>query len=207
MKRIPVIATIVVLATVAAMVGLGIWQLHRATWKDALIARYDANRNLPPRAFPPLAPIPDDAMFRKSQINCLRVAEWRVEGGVTPSGQAGYRHIAACVTAGAEGPGALVDMGVAADPQFRPGWAGGVVDGIITGEPQHESLIGRLFHHGPPPRPMLVADRPAPGLAASAPPSTAGISNNHMSYAVQWFLFAAVALAIYALALRRRLRA
>ena len=31
-------------------------------------------------------------------------------------------------------------------------------------------------------------------------------SNNHMAYAVQWFLFAATALVIYAVALRRRMR-
>ncbi len=30
--------------------------------------------------------------------------------------------------------------------------------------------------------------------------------NNHLSYAVQWFSFAATALIIYALALRRRRR-
>ncbi|WP_293880299.1 SURF1 family protein [Sphingomonas sp.] len=204
MKRIPIVATVLVALCVAAMIGLGVWQLHRATWKEALIARYAANRSLPPMAFPRLAPVPDDAMFRKSQVNCLRVVGWSTEGGVTPSGQAGYRHIAACST-GAEGPGALVDAGVAADPQFKPSWQGGLVDGIITTEPQHVSLIGKLFGHPVPPRPMLVADRPAPGLAASAPPSTDEISNNHIAYAVQWFLFAGVAAVIYGIALRRRM--
>ncbi|HNJ47416.1 MAG TPA: SURF1 family protein, partial [Novosphingobium sp.] len=33
------------------------------------------------------------------------------------------------------------------------------------------------------------------------------IPNNHLSYAVQWFLFAATALVIYGLALRKRLAA
>jgi surfeit locus 1 family protein len=203
-KRVPVIATTVVALCVAAMIALGIWQLQRATWKNALIARYSANRNLPPMAFPRFPPVSDDAMFRKSQVNCLRVVEWRTDGGVTPTGQAGYRHIAACST-GAEGPGALVDMGVAADPQFKPSWSGGLVDGIITTEPDHISLIGKLFGHAPPPRPMLVADRPGPGLAASAPPSTEEITNNHMAYAVQWFLFAGVAAIIYVIALRKRM--
>jgi surfeit locus 1 family protein len=202
-RRIPIVATTVVVLCVAAMIGLGIWQLQRATWKDALIARYSANRNLPPMAFPKLAPVSDDAMFRKSQVNCLRVVDWRTDGGVTPTGQAGYRHIAACST-GAEGPGALIDMGIAADPQLKPTWTGGLVDGIITTEPLHESLIGRLFGNHVPPRPMLVADRPAPGLAASAPPSTDEISNNHLGYAVQWFLFATVAAIIYVIALRKR---
>ena len=64
--------------------------------------------------------------------------------------------------------------------------------------------IGRAFGNAPPLRPMLVADVPAKGLAASAPPSATGVSNNHLAYAVQWFLFAAIALIIYAIALWRR---
>ena len=37
------------------------------------------------------------------------------------------------------------------------------------------------------------------------PPSIEGIPNNHLAYVFQWFFFAAAALAIYWLALRRRL--
>ena len=51
---------------------------------------------------------------------------------------------------------------------------------------------------------MLVSAAAAPGLEPSAKPSPADIPNNHRAYAVQWFLFAGVALLIYALALRRR---
>jgi surfeit locus 1 family protein len=38
-------------------------------------------------------------------------------------------------------------------------------------------------------------------------PSLDEIPNNHRFYAIQWFLFAGIALAIYILALRKRLRA
>lgn len=204
MKRIPIVATVIVAICVAAMIALGVWQLQRATWKNALIARYSANRDLPPVSFPKFPPVADDMMFRKSQVFCTRVVGWRTDGGVTPTGQAGYRHIASCST-GAEGPGALIDMGVNADPQFKPTWKGGLVDGIITTEPDHVSLIGKLTGKPVPPRPMLVADRPGPGLAASAPPSTDEITNNHLAYAVQWFLFAGVAAVIYVIALRKRM--
>ncbi len=205
MRRLPVFPTLVVALAVATMIALGLWQLQRASWKEALIARYTANRNLPPMAYPPLAPVADAAMFRKARVTCLRVTGWRVTGGSTPSGQSGYRHIAECVT-GAEGPGALIDMGVAADPGFRPIWRGGVVDGLITTEPNQTSLIGKLLGQAAPLRPMLVATVAATGLIASEPPSTEGISNNHVAYAVQWFLFAAVALIIYAIAVTRRMR-
>ena len=50
----------------------------------------------------------------------------------------------------------------------------------------------------------LGAASPGPGLAASAPPSPDIIPNNHLSYAVQWFLFAGIALVIYTIALRQR---
>jgi surfeit locus 1 family protein len=203
MKRLPVVATLVVTLAVAAMIALGVWQLQRAQWKERLLARYEANLRMPTTTFPRTGPVPEDAMFRKSQVNCLRVAEWRTEGGRAANGQAGYRHIAACAT-GAEGQGALIDMGVTKDPKFEPNWTGGIVDGRITTEPDHASLIAGLFGKAPVLRPMLVADRPAPGLAVSAPPRTDDVPNNHRAYAVQWFVFAGVALAIYLIALRRR---
>lgn len=202
-RRLLLLPTILVLIAVAVMIALGVWQLDRRGEKEALIAQLYANRDLPPMAYPPTAPVAPTSMFRKSRVTCIRVAGWRVTGGSTPSGKGGYRHIAECVT-GAEGPGALIDMGVAADPAFKPDWRGGTVDGLITTEPNQTSLLGKAFGSVPPLRPMLVADLPAKGLAASAPPSADGISNNHLAYAVQWFLFAGIALVIYAIAVWRR---
>lgn len=204
MKRPPpVIATIVVLIAAAMMVALGVWQLHRAKEKEALLAALSANIAKPPVAYREPGPVRPDMLFRKSSALCLSVTGWRVEGGRTPSGQPGYRHIAECRT-GAEGPGLLADMGVSADPKFAPAWQGGPVDGIIASEPDHRSVLSLLSRRKIVLRPMLVADRPAPGLAASAPPSPAAIPNNHRAYAVQWFVFAGLALLIYGLALRRR---
>lgn len=203
MKRLPLIPTLIVALAVMAMIALGVWQLQRRGEKEGLIARYAANLGQPPMSYPKLAPVPPEAMFRKSQVQCLRVVGWRTEAGRTPGGQAGYRHLADCAT-GAEGPGALIDMGVSADPSQKIAWRGGIVDGLITTEPEHNSLVSGLWQKRVPPRPMLVADRPAPGLAASAPPDPSAISNNHLAYAVQWFVFAGLAALIYALALRRR---
>jgi surfeit locus 1 family protein len=79
------------------------------------------------------------------------------------------------------------------------------VSGRLTRAPSDQPLIGRLFGHpAPPASPMIVSDRPAPGLKSSAQPNPADIPNNHLSYAVQWFLFAATALVIYAVALWQR---
>ena len=53
---------------------------------------------------------------------------------------------------------------------------------------------------------MIVSAAPAPGLTAPKRPDPESLPNNHLAYAVQWFLFAISALAIYALALRQRWR-
>src|SRR5690606_36317169 len=52
-KRLPLLPTLLVAFAAAAMVALGVWQLHRKTWKEHLLARYAANETLPPIAFPP----------------------------------------------------------------------------------------------------------------------------------------------------------
>jgi cytochrome oxidase assembly protein ShyY1 len=55
-------------------------------------------------------------------------------------------------------------------------------------------------------RMRLVAASAPPGLEPSAAPSVSAIPNNHRSYALQWFAFALIALVIYGLAVRKRLR-
>ncbi len=205
MRRLPVVATLLVALAVAAMIGLGVWQLHRAAWKNGLVARYAAAANAPPVAFPMNYPVPETALFRRSAAFCLDPVGWTTEAGQGRSGLSGWRHIAACRT-GAEGPGLFVDVGVSNSPAVPRGWRGGRVTGMIAWAPQHGSVLARLFGKVPPPSPMLVADTAAPGLEPSARPSPADIPNNHLSYAVQWFAFAAIAALIYALALRRRLR-
>lgn len=203
-RRVPILATLVVIAAVATMIWLGVWQLQRRAEKEALLALYRANLGKPAVSFPVLPPVADEMLFRRSSLVCLEVGGWQVEGGRAADGSTGYRHIARCRT-GAEGPGALVDMGLAADPKVKPQWRGGAVNGTIITAPSHEPALARLFGGGGAPRvAMLVSSEPAPGLKASAPPSTDNVPNNHLAYAFQWFFFAAVALVIYVLALRRR---
>jgi surfeit locus 1 family protein len=204
-RKWPLIPTILVAAAVAAMIGLGIWQLERLREKEALISLYRTNLARPMVTFPHFAPVPSEAMFAPSSVMCLQIVDWRIEGGRAADGTTGYRHIASCRT-GAEGPGALVDLGVSRDPEVKPQWTGGEARGIITTEPDHASVIARLFGGGVMLSPMLISNRPAPGLLATARPSPESVPNNHFGYAIQWFLFAAVAMVIYVLALRKRER-
>ena len=189
MNRPPLLATLLVGVAIAAMVALGIWQLRRAEWKEALLARYAAAERLPPVAWPRTPPADGSLLFRRASGFCLQVVNWSARSGHNRAGQSGWRHIASCRT-GADGPGMQVNMGWSRDAAAPRGWRGAPVSGVIDADRDH--LI------------MLVSDAAAPGLQPSARPSPADIPNNHRAYAVQWFLFAGVALVIYVLALRQR---
>lgn len=197
MRRIPILATLVVVLAIATMVALGLWQLDRRAEKEAQLAVYRANLGRPAIAFPTAVPIPDTALFRRSSVLCSAVTGWQTQAGRSAKGTSGYRWIATC-------PGLIVDMGITRDPKTPPSWSGGPVTGVITTEPSHTSLLSHMGGKEAPLRPMLVSETPAPGLEASAPPSPDEVPNNHLAYAVQWFLFAGVAGLIYLLALRRR---
>jgi cytochrome oxidase assembly protein ShyY1 len=199
MKRFPIVPTILVALAAAAMIALGVWQLQRREWKDALLARYTANQALPPVAFPQI-PIGDALLYRRTSAFCLEPVGWKVEG----AGGRGWRLIAQCRT-GAEGPGFSVELGTTHDFNARPDWRGGRVTGVIAAAPSHQSLIGSIGRSTPTPL-MIVADRPLAGLSPSPRPSPASIPNNHLAYAVQWFIFATLAVLIYVIALRRRWR-
>lgn len=203
MKRFPVIATILVGLAVAAMIGLGFWQLQRKAEKEALLAQLSANRTLPAIAFPRI-PVGETLLFRRASAFCLEPVGYKVEGGRNAAGAVGWRQIAQCRT-GAEGPGFAVQIGVAKAPDAKPSWRGGEVSGYITHAPDHQPMIVGLFSRHPRML-MLVADKPAPGLEPNAQPDLASVPNNHLAYAVQWFLFAGVASVIYGIALRKRLR-
>ncbi len=139
MRRIPIVATLVVLLAVAAMIGLGIWQLQRLRWKEALLARYAAAETMQPVDFPAYEPVDPAVLFRRSAAHCAGVANWAAEAGRGTSGKPGWRHIATCASTG--GPGLPVqigvDVGVSDDPA-QPRWAGGTVIGTIGWAPQHQ---------------------------------------------------------------------
>lgn len=197
-SRLPIVPAIVVALAVAAMIALGLWQLLiRLPEKEAQLAQLTANPTRPAIAFPRF---PDDTLlFRRAGGFCLSVASIDRAG----AGNAGYRLIANCRT-GAEGPGMKVQLGTTHDPDAKVQWAGGKVSGWISHAPDSRPLIAGLFDHVPREL-LLVADSPAPGLAANSRPDVSIVPNNHFAYAMQWFFFAAVAAIIYVLAVRRRI--
>ncbi len=187
--KIPILPTIVVAAAVATMIGLGLWQIDRARQKEALLASYSTAQGLPEIGFPTIPFDGEPPLFRRASGNCLQVTRWRAVAGQNALGDVGYSFLADCRT-GAEGPGMVVDTGWSANPQSKLTWTGGIVSGITS--PDKKARL------------RLVSSTGLGGLEVSAAPSPSMIPNNHRSYAVQWFAFAAIASIIYMLALAKR---
>ena len=190
MRKIPILPTLVVAAAAAAMVWLGIWQLHRAAWKKNLIAQFETNLHKPAVAWPAMGGGEDKLLYRHANGFCVQVVGWRQVAGRSLEDEPGWSHIASCRTGGLEGPGMQVDIGWSTSSKDPP-WRGGAVSGLIVPDRKHKI--------------RLVADKAAPGLEPSMAPTPEGTPNNHLAYAFQWFAFAIMALVIYGLALRRRL--
>ena len=188
MRRIPIVATLVVLAAVAAMITAGIWQLQRATWKEDLLARYDrAAKEQVAVAYPFVGSAQEGALYHHSRIECRKVLSQEVIAGRNLEDELGWAQIARCDTPGGV---AEVALGWSKEPATRV-WQGGVVDGMI----------------GPSAHGVRLVVAPAQaGLIELTRPDPHDLPNNHLSYAGQWFLFAFSALVIYALALRSKLK-
>jgi surfeit locus 1 family protein len=188
-RRVPVFATVVVIAAAATMVALGVWQLHRKEWKEALIARYERAQEMSSQvAWPADSSENEAALYRYSGLDCARVLGFAATAGRSAEGRSGWAHEARCALVG--GGEARVALGWSADPA-PVRWRGGRVDGFVA--PAKDGI-------------RLIASPAQAGLKQLAAPDPRDIPNNHLAYAWQWFFFAATALAIYALALRKRWR-
>jgi surfeit locus 1 family protein len=181
----PIIPTLIVLAAVALMIRLGFWQIERLHQKEALITRAQAALKTGAEApWPRDKNAVDGVLYRHTRIECLRIVDQTATSGQNVKGEAGWAQVANCALPG--GGVARVVLGWSSLPPTAQ-WRGGPVTGIIA------------------PGPRLVAVPAQAGLAENALPDPANLPNNHLSYAVQWFLFAGVALIIYVLAVRKRL--
>ena len=189
-----IVPTVLVVAALALLVRLGVWQLHRAKENEALLGSYRSAAHLPPITFPTV-PLRTDQLpnYRFATGNCLKVVNRRTSAGENRAGEPGFLIVLDCAT-GAEGQGMSVEVGWSKNPKATTSWAGGLVSGVIV--PDDKSRI------------RLVSAAPAPGLEASAVPEpTVKVSPaRNRGYAATWFGLAIAAVAIYALAVRKRLK-
>ena len=190
-RRIPILPTLIVAAAIATMIGLGVWQLQRMAWKEALIARYARVETMSSDvAWPRDFVAAEAALFRHTRIRCERVVAQDATAGRNLAGVTGWAQTARCALDG--GGEATVALGWTQSTAILP-WQGGEIGGIVAlGE------SGRV---------RLIASPPPAGMQQLAAPNPKDIPNNHLAYAIQWFLFAGVAAGIYGIALRKRLAA
>lgn len=192
--RLRLVPTLVVAAAIATMIGLGVWQLQRAQWKERLLAQYADAAKLPPISWPTAPPEAGrPPLFRYATGVCVRPVGKRAIAGHNRAGESGYVHIVDCAPT-ERGPGISVQVGWSKNPNIRVQWPGGPVSGIIV--PDRTTGM------------RLVAASAPPGLEPSAAPSPATASSiqpsGHRMYAVTWFALALAALIIYIIVVMKR---
>lgn len=201
----------------AVLVSLGVWQLQRLAWKEGILAdiaqrMQSAPVDLPPTPDPArdgFLPVTAEGDFTGEALDVLVS---RREIG------AGYRVIGVFVTGARR---VLVDRGFVV-VEGRGAGHGAQAGIAVTGNlhwpdeidsytPPPDAATGVWFARDVPAmaraldtEPVLIVARSDTGDGIEAMPvGDAGIPNNHLGYAVQWFLMAAVWLGMTALYLWR----
>jgi hypothetical protein len=141
--------------------------------------------------------------YRRAALVCRpgRVTPYDLKGGSSAGGESGFLVLVSC----------RPDQSLAPDIVAVAGWTRRpdaaaqpiVVDTMFSG-----LIIERPYGDAPDrPQFMLIPDTAVPPLQPSRLPSAADLPDNHLAYAGQWFGLAGALLVIYALWLRRRMRA
>lgn len=196
-------------AGAVALVSLGVWQLQRHQWKQAVIAEMDGRLSAPPVTLP-AAPDPDTHLYLPVRIEGrIGAEEIRVQASRKLMG-AGYRIIAPFETK--DGRRILIDRGfipqTRAEIAPRPGGPATIVgnlhwpDEVDMFTPAPDRDAGLWFARDVPALAaalgteatfVVVRDTTRPAEALDPLPlDTGGIPDNHLGYAIQWFLMAAV---------------
>lgn len=194
----------------AILISLGIWQLRRLEWKQAMLAQIEARIHDAPIPLPATAD--PEAKYTPVTVTGTTGDELLVLSGQKGIG-AGYEVITAFATD--DGRRVLLDRGFFPEPQGQYGWE-------VRHPPTRLSVMGHLHwpqetgSATPPPDPKrnLWFARDVPAMAAALqtepilvvaariegdtqsvtpqPISITGIPNDHLGYAIQWFALAAV---------------
>ena len=197
---------------VAALAGLGLWQLDRLAWKEALVARIEGRVADAPGPVP-AALDPAEDLYRAVAVEGRVAGEGFAVFGTWRAFGAGVRVIVPVEAA--DGDRVLVDLGAIpweagtrpalaatrAPPVGAPLAVRGHLDwpdaGRSAAEADGDEWLVRdveAMAARSDARPVLVvAEAVEPATAFTPlPVGTEGIANNHLGYAVQWFGLAAV---------------
>jgi surfeit locus 1 family protein len=224
---------IAAVAGCAILIGLGIWQLERLAWKEALIAERDGRGSAEPV---PLAKAiaMDDPDFFRVEAEGTFLHEHELFYLTTYDGKPGFEIITPLLTAG--GMAVLVDRGFVPeqlrDPAARPGSQPAGSVRIVGRASRHLGPQGyftpdnnagtnywywfdvpaMLAFSGIPadrkPALFILHAMPQAGEKSVPQPVALGenLSNNHLHYAITWFSLAVVLAVITAIVMRQEVK-
>lgn len=235
-KRL-IIPAIMALAGFVTLIGLGVWQLERKSWKEALIARIEARAQATPISLADAATAKKDG---SADLDFTRVqARGRFLNGrefhvLTPLREgAGWSIVTPFETKDGI---VLVDRGTVPDALKDPARrAQGQVDGEveITGWLHGSDRTGSFTPDNDPARniwygrdlagmraalpadlagrvlPFFLALEPSAGATMAGPKpreATVDLRNDHLQYAITWFLLAAVLAGMFFFLVRKELK-
>lgn len=208
MRPSVIFATLFGVAGVAILCWLGVWQLHRLEWKEAILADIEARITAAPVVLPDHADPVDDRYLPVEVRGKTDAREILVQASHKAVGP-GFRVITGFTTDG--GRRILLDRGfirLADRDTSRP-----AVEMTVTGNlhwpdevdgftPDPDRDEGLWFARDIPSlsdelgtEPLLIVARSTDeGVPAVTPlpVDTTGIPNDHLQYAITWFLLAAV---------------
>jgi len=224
--------TALMLAGLALLIGLGVWQLKRLEWKQGLIAQIEARTKGPPITLEDAVALAgegrDPSYYRVRADGRFHHAKERYLYAVS-EGRVGWHVIAPFETE--DGDVVLVDRGFVPDELKDPSArALGQVENVVTVigiarspetqtlfTPDNEPKVNRWFWRdlAGMARSMfpagttevapffLEADKSeVPGGWPEGGQTRLEIPNNHLQYAITWFLLATVLLIVYGLYVR-----
>jgi len=234
-KGFPLGLTLAAAIAFAILIGLGVWQLQRLKWKEALLAHIAAAEAAPAR---PLEPALDalaaghEQDFVRVRAACPGLAHApAVELYALRQGQIGARLVSACPVTAAAYRSILVDRGfvpdtVTARPRLDPKDAEPVeVVGVLRRPergnfmtPPHTATrwylhdpkaMGQALNAPAPVAPLvLMAEIPTNrDFPALRPaPFPVDIPNRHLEYALTWFGLAGALAGVYGAAVFKRIK-
>jgi len=224
--------TALMLAGLALLIGLGVWQLKRLEWKQGLIAQIEARTKGPPITLEDAVALAgqgrDPSYYRVGVDGRFHHAKERYLYAVS-DGRVGWHVITPLETE--DGDIVLVDRGFVPDELKDPSArALGQVENVVTVTgiarspetqtlftPDNEPKVNRWFWRdlAGMARSMfpagtidvapffLEADKSkVPGFWPEGGQTRLEIPNNHLQYAITWFLLGACLLIVYGLYVR-----
>ncbi len=193
-------------AGVAVLIGLGAWQVKRLAWKEALIARLEQRLAADPVALPSAPDPVRDAFLRVRVSGRIGGRELHVLTSLIPYGP-GFRVIVP-LTAATTGRVVLADLGyvpeAAKDAAARPAGPVEVVGALYWPDetdgftPAPDRAANIWFARDLAPMAEALGTEPLLIVAEQhgggewPKPLRLGVSlvNNHLQYAITWFLLA-----------------